>query len=104
MYFTYVLRCKDGSLYTGITTDVPRRMKEHASGKGARCTRLRGFSNLEAVWSSEDRSRASRLEYRIKQLTKSQKEELVRTGNLEHALGDKLNAGDYERREVTEYQ
>lgn len=41
MWFVYILRCRDGSLYTGVTTDVNRRLKEHNAGKGGACTRAK---------------------------------------------------------------
>ncbi|MDZ7644559.1 MAG: GIY-YIG nuclease family protein [Woeseiaceae bacterium] len=76
----YLLRCADGSLYTGIATDVARRFAQHCSGtRGAKY--LRGRGPLQLVWAQAvgDRSRASRLEYRIKRLPKVQKENLLAT-------------------------
>ena len=81
----YIVRCADGALYTGISVDVERRLAEHAAGKrGARS--LRGKGPLELVFSEVvgDRSAASRLEYRVKQLSRAQKIELV-AGRLELA-------------------
>lgn len=73
----YLIRTANGALYTGITTDPERRLKQHQAGKGARS--LRGKGPLELVWQQEvgERSRALRLEYRLKQLTKAEKEQLV---------------------------
>lgn len=74
----YILRCGDGSLYTGIATDVRRRIGQHENGtRGARY--LRGRGPLVLVFQTEvgDRSRAVRAELRIKGLTKSAKEELI---------------------------
>jgi putative endonuclease len=74
----YILRCADGALYTGITVDIERRLAEHAAGRrGARC--LRGKGPLELVFSEVigDRAAASRLEYRVKQLSRAQKIELI---------------------------
>lgn len=74
----YVLRCGDGSLYTGIATDVARRLAEHRSGlKGARY--LRGREPLELVFQAEigGRSMATRAELKIKALGKQAKERLV---------------------------
>ena len=51
MYYVYMLRCEDGSLYTGITTDLARRFEEHRNGKGAKYTRSRGAVRIEAAWS-----------------------------------------------------
>lgn len=75
----YILRCKDGSLYTGITTDVAARLEVHRSGKGAKYTRGRG--PLELVYTEEcgDHSAALKREIAIKQLTRQQKEQLIRT-------------------------
>lgn len=78
-WFVYMVRTASGALYTGITTDVPRRFAEHQAGapKGARS--LRGKGPLELVYYSPagDRSRASRLEWHIKQWPKQRKEALV---------------------------
>ncbi len=73
----YVLRCGDGSLYTGYTTDVERRIAEHRAGEGARYTRGRGPLELVHVERFEGRSAAMSREYEIKQLSKSEKERLV---------------------------
>lgn len=76
-WYLYLLRCANGDLYTGITTDVERRLAQHAGNRGAR--RLRGKGPLQLVYSHPvgDRSRALRLEYRVKQLSRAQKEALV---------------------------
>ncbi len=73
----YLVRCGDGSLYTGIATDVARRFAEHQSGKGARY--LRGRGPLELVYRHPvgNRSEALQLEHRVKRLSKQQKEHLV---------------------------
>ena len=84
----YILRCADGALYTGITVDIERRLAEHASGKrGARS--LRGKGPLQLVFSAVvgDRAVASRLEYRVKQLSRAQKIDLI-AGRLELAALD----------------
>ena len=79
-YFVYLLRCTDGSLYAGITTDVKRRFAEHASGGklGAKYTKLHSPKEIAAVWQAENRSVASKLEWRLKQMTKAQKEMLCK--------------------------
>ena len=75
----YILRCGDDSLYTGITTDVSRRIREHESGRvGAKYLRGRGPYRLEHAQLVGDRSAASRAEYRVKKLLKSDKERLLR--------------------------
>ena len=77
-YFVYILRCADDSLYTGITTDVDRRFEEHRSKPvGAKYTASRTPVRVERVWEQPDRSAASKLEYRIKQLPRSKKEALI---------------------------
>ena len=78
MYFVYILRCKDDSLYTGITTNIERRLAEHCSKKlGAKYTRSRGVKKLEYVLAVENKSIASHFEYKIKQLSRPNKERLI---------------------------
>jgi len=74
----YILRCGDGTLYTGITTDVEKRLEAHQSGKGAKYTR--GRSPLELVYREAcgDHSAALKRELEIKALTREQKEKLIR--------------------------
>ena len=78
-YYTYILRCEGGSLYTGITTNLSRRFCEHQGkgGKGAKYTALRRPLGYEAAWQSKGRSEASKLEYRLKALSKPEKERLI---------------------------
>ncbi len=75
MYYVYILKCEGELLYTGITTDINRRLEEHfgRTEKCAKFTRSHKVLSLEALWSCENRSLASKLEYRIKQLSKPQK-------------------------------
>lgn len=79
MPYVYMIRCTDQSLYTGITTDVGRRMQEHYYRKssGAKYTKSRRVAALEMVWETDSWSHAARLEYRIKRLTKNRKEWLL---------------------------
>ena len=72
-WFVYMLRCADGTLYTGITTDVQRRLEEHRAGKGAKYTRGRAPLTLVYQESAEDYSHALRREYAIKQLSREEK-------------------------------
>ncbi|CNH33315.1 GIY-YIG nuclease superfamily protein [Yersinia massiliensis] len=76
-WYLYLLRTTSGMLYTGITTDVARRMAQHQSGKGAKALRGKGTLTLVFHCDAGDRSTALKLEYRVKQLTKQQKEKLV---------------------------
>ena len=97
MYYTYILRCEDNSLYTGITTDLNRRIEEHKSqsGKSANNTRTHKVTRLEIAWKSENKVLASKLEYYIKKLTKPQKEQLIVTSDLEDVLGNKIESKYY---------
>ena len=74
----YILRCADGSLYTGITRDVARRVEEHNSNKlAAKYTRSRRPVTLVYQERAATRSAAGKREYRIKQLSRSDKQKLV---------------------------
>ena len=78
IYYVYILRCSDGTLYTGITTDLERRVDEHnTSPKGAKYTRAR--RPVELLYSEEcgDKSGASQREYAIKRMTRAQKMALL---------------------------
>ncbi|MDH3273106.1 MAG: GIY-YIG nuclease family protein [Gammaproteobacteria bacterium] len=78
MYSLYIVRCADGSLYTGIAVDVERRFQEHQCGpRGAKYLRGKGPLRLEFVQSIGDRSSASRAEYRVKKLDREGKEKLI---------------------------
>ena len=98
MYYTYLLRCQDATLYTGMTTDLTRRMEEHFSlgEKCAKYTQRHKPQKLEMAWESETRVLAAKLEYHIKTLTKSQKEELIQNPKkLEQFLGEKIEVSCY---------
>jgi len=73
MWYVYLLECVDGTLYCGITTDIHRRLSEHNSGVGSKYTRSRRPVKLRALFEAKDRSEASKEEYRIKQLPRSEK-------------------------------
>lgn len=77
IWFVYLIRCADNSLYTGITTDVERRVETHRAGKGAKYLKTRRPFKLVFSAPVGDRSQASKLEYAIKQLPKRQKEAIV---------------------------
>ncbi|EAW4072024.1 GIY-YIG nuclease family protein [Salmonella enterica] len=76
-WYLYLIRTADNALHTGITTDVARRYRQHQTGKGAKALRGKGELTLAFAAQVGDRSLALRIEYRIKQLTKRQKERLV---------------------------
>lgn len=71
-----MVRCTDGTLYTGWSTDPAARLRAHQSGKGARYTRAKGAAALAYVEKCADRRAAMRREYALKQLPKAQKETL----------------------------
>lgn len=72
-YWVYILRCADGTLYTGITDDVARRVAAHNSGKGAKYTRGRGPVEVVYREACPDRSAALRREIAVKRLTRAEK-------------------------------
>ncbi len=76
-WFVYVLRCGDGSLYTGITTDVEHRLGTHRSGKGAKYTRGRGPLELVYTEQCQNHGDALRRELYIKRLTREEKIALI---------------------------
>ena len=82
-YFVYILECSDGSLYTGITKDVTKRLDEHNnSSKGAKYTKARRPVKLLYEESSLNRSSASKREYAIKKLTRLKKLQLIQESLL----------------------
>ncbi len=87
-WYLYLVRCRDGSLYTGITTDVARRFAEHRGGGDAGAKYLRGRGPLRLVFQQKigDRGLALSVENRAKKLSKARKEELIRTGNHVSAI------------------
>ena len=76
-YTLYILRCGDGTLYTGITSDLPRRLAAHRAGKGAKYTRGRGPLSLVYTEGCPDKSAALRRELQIKHLHREKKEALI---------------------------
>jgi putative endonuclease len=77
MWYCYILECSDGTLYTGITTNIENRINTHNSGKGAKYTRTRTPVILK--WSCEfiNRSEASKEEFRIKKLSRVEKLKII---------------------------
>ena len=101
MYYVYVLRCQDQSLYTGITTNPMRRFNEHTRKKGARYTRSHEPVNIVALWSCENRQLAAKLEYWFKKLAKTQKEDILKDDNLfGQYLHLKIDTAKYMRKGV----
>lgn len=77
MYFVYVLECADGTLYTGITTDLKRRFEEHKKGKGANYTRSRGVTKILRSEKVQSRGEALKREAEIKSWTRQKKLRLI---------------------------
>ena len=76
-FFCYILRCSDGTFYTGWTTDPSRREKQHNAGNGARYTRMRRPVKLVYVEEQPDRTSAMKRELQIKRLPRADKARLV---------------------------
>lgn len=79
MYFVYILTCKDGSLYTGITTDLERRLRMHKAGTASRYTRARGVVSMAYSEEQPSRGTALRREAAIKKLPRAEKLYLIRS-------------------------
>jgi putative endonuclease len=87
-WYVYILRCRDGKLYTGIATDVERRMADHLANKGAKY--LRGRGPLKLVFKKQvgKKGRALKVEHKVKRLSRQKKEALIKTGaGIEALLG-----------------
>ncbi|OGZ53254.1 MAG: endonuclease [Candidatus Ryanbacteria bacterium RIFCSPLOWO2_01_FULL_47_79] len=78
MYFVYILQCGDGTLYTGITTDMVRRLEEHKKGLGGHYTKAKRAEKIVFTEKHPDRSSALKREAEIKKLTRKKKLELIR--------------------------
>ena len=76
-WYLYILRCRDGTLYTGITTDVEKRFEAHCSGKGAKYTRGRGPLELVYRETCQNHSQALKREWEIKQLPRDEKKKII---------------------------
>ena len=82
MNYTYILRCKDDSLYTGWTNDLKKRITSHNAGKGAKYTKARRPVELVYYEEFQTREEAMKREYAIKQLSRKEKEALIKTRPL----------------------
>jgi putative endonuclease len=93
----YLVRCADGTLYTGVTTDVERRFEQHERGEGRGAKYLRGRAPLDLVLEHEvgEQGDALRLEARIKKLSRPRKETLIRNSD---ALDEMLAHADRQPR------
>lgn len=83
LWFVYILECADKSFYCGITNDIDKRFIKHSTGKGAKYTRSRLPLKLIYIEEYENRSLAAKREYQIKQLSRKQKEEIIKNKNYQ---------------------
>ena len=99
MYYTYMIRCSDNSIYTGMTNNLERRIEEHITKdkRGAKYTKSHNAVKLESAWKSKDKSLACKLEYQIKTLSKMQKESLINGEKLSNYLSGKVDCRRYKR-------
>ena len=81
MNYTYILRCSDGSLYTGWTNDIKKRLKVHNDGKGAKYTKGRRPVILVHVEEFDTKNEAMKREYEIKHMSREEKEKLLSVDN-----------------------
>ena len=97
MYYIYMVRCSDESIYTGIAADLGRRLREHVqkAPAAAKYTRSRSVQALEMAWTAEGRSAASRLESGIKRLPREKKLRLIAQPALLPQLLPQLSGEDY---------
>ena len=98
MNYTYIVECKDKTLYTGWTTDLEKRLQAHNAGKGAKYTRSRRPVQLVYAEESEDRHTAMRREAQIKQLSRAEKLQMIAAyretqGNKQQREGGAYSAG-----------
>lgn len=93
-WYLYILECRDGSLYTGITVDVERRFAQHMAGKGARYTRARPPLRVLATFPYPDRASASRAEHAVKRLPVARKRALYAQGATSPDLPRSTDDGD----------
>jgi putative endonuclease len=86
--YTYILRCADGSLYTGWTNDLEQRLKVHNEGTGAKYTKRRRPVTLIRYWTFETRSEAMKFECKVKALSRPKKLALIEEASPQSALAD----------------
>lgn len=86
-WYLYLLRCRDGSYYAGITTDIARRFAQHAQGRGARYTRSHPPESILGSRRYPDRASASRAEHALKRQPKARKLEWLLAGSMPASEG-----------------
>ena len=96
-YYTYMIRCEDGSIYTGMTNNLEKRFNEHQTGRGAKYTKSHKVEKVETAWRSKDKSLACKLEYQLKQLPKLSKESIISGEKLSTYLKGKIDCRNYNK-------
>jgi putative endonuclease len=81
-WYVYIVQCSDGTLYTGISNNIVKRIEEHNLGIGSKYTRGRRPVKLVAKWDCADKSHASKMEHRIKRLTREGKLRSIMNGGV----------------------
>ena len=89
VWYLYILRCKDDTLYTGITTDVEKRLEVHRSGKGAKYTRGRSPLTLVHRETCGTHSQALKRELAVKAMAREEKQKLIEMGQITEKNLDK---------------
>ena len=104
MNYTYMLRCEDGTIYTGYTNDLNKRMKSHFSDDKihAKYTKTHRPKKIEIAWQTKEKSNACSLEYYIKKLTKTEKENLIVNGKISKYLTGKVDSRRFRKVEIEE--
>lgn len=96
--YVYIIECSDGSFYTGVAKDIEKRLKQHYYHKksSAKYTKSHQMVALKALWQTETKQNAMKLEYHIKKLTHSKKLELIKNSqNLSTLIPNKITSTDY---------
>jgi len=83
-WYVYILECKNGSFYTGVTNNLKKRMKTHAEGKGSKYVKAKGFKQLLRFKKCKNKSDACKAEFHIKTLQKYDKLDWFKSSNSEH--------------------
>ncbi len=91
-WFLYLLECNDGSVYTGVTTDIAKRMNAHTLGKGSKYVASRGFKQMISFKEMESKSAALKQEYAIKQLSASEKRDWFVSENYALSLSSEKSS------------
>lgn len=101
-----MIRCEDNSLYTGITTDLKRRLREHKNkdSKCAKYTFVHHAVDIQCAWVTDNKSLATKLEFHLKKLTKKAKEDIIKNNNLQEYLSEKIDLKKYKRIESEQYE